>query len=221
VDQRRILIVDDDPAVLAMLGSVLDLGGFAHESAATAEGALARFRDGGFDAVLLDLSLPDLDGSELIGSIRVDSDVPILIISGLPGEQRRIASLDLGADDFISKPFLPGELLARIRAAIRRAAPASDARGIEFDPERSVVRVRGRDVSLSTLEHQFLTLLARRPGNAVTNREACEAMWGAYSERTRKILYVIANRLRNKIEADPAHPEHIVSQHGIGYRLDP
>jgi two-component system KDP operon response regulator KdpE len=141
------------------------------------------------------------------------------------GEQRRVASLDLGADDFIPKPFMPGELLARIRAAIRRAAsapspPEGDGPAIQFDAKRSFVRVRGKDVPLSAIEHKFLALLARQPGTAVENRRACIKLWGGYSERTRKILYVIANRLRNKIETDPANPTHIVGQYGIGYRLD-
>ena len=223
VEQRRILIVEDDPDVLRTLEGVMDLGRYAHEAATSARQALQIFSEGKFSAILLDLSLPDLDGSELIKVIRDHCDVPILVISGQLGEQRRVASLDLGADDFIPKPFMPGELLARIRAAIRRAAPSPAAKGdgpaVQFDPRRSFVRVRRKDVPLSAIEHKFLALLARQPGTAVENRRACVALWGSYSERTRKILYVIANRLRNKIEIDPANPTHIVAQYGIGYRL--
>lgn len=215
----RVLVVDDDPAVLSLLKSVLDLGGFAHEAVATAGEARAAFAAGGFDAVLLDLSLPDLDGSELITLIRERSDLPILIISGQHEEPRRVATLDLGADDFIPKPFLPGELLARLRAAIRRAGPRPADRGIAFEPDQPFIDVRGRRVPLSSLERKMLSVLAQSPDGIATKEALCEGLWGAYSAKRGKTLYVMANRLRNKIEADPAHPIHLVSQHGVGYRL--
>jgi two-component system KDP operon response regulator KdpE len=216
---NRILVVDDDPALLHLLKSVLDYGGFALETAATAQQALKMFAAGKFDAVLLDLALPDLHGSELITFIRDRSDLPILVISGDPAEQQRIEALDLGADDFIAKPFLPGELLARIRAAIRRARPAIGDKEIAFDPRQPFIDVRGRRVPLSSLEHRMLSFLAESPGGAATKEKLCEALWGAYSPSAVKTLYVVTNRLRNKLEADAGQPVHLVSQHGVGYRL--
>ena len=218
-DSRRILIVEDDPSVLGLLESIVHHGGYASARATTAKEALEIFNGEDFDAILLDLSLPDLDGSELIRSIRARSDVPILVISGQLGEQRRVASLDLGADDFIPKPFLPGELLARVRAAVRRADRETAHREIAFDPDQPFIEVRGRRVPLSTLEHKMLAVLARSAGGSATKQELCEALWGGYSTATGKSLYVMANRLRNKIEADPGQPVHIISQHGLGYRL--
>lgn len=225
---QNILIVEDDDAVLSMLQSVLDYGGFGHQSARTAHAALDAFRQSTFDAVLLDLSLPDLDGSELIRFIRDHSDVPILVVSGRVAEQNRVDTLDLGADDFIPKPFMPRELLARIRAAIRRAEPGGAggdelperASTLRFDPSQPVVHVRGSEVRLTALEHRYFCLLSARPGAVVTNRDATEALWGEYSTRTRKSLYVLADRLRRKIEADPSNPAHLIAQHGIGYRLE-
>src|SRR3954466_396042 len=216
---NRILVVDDDPALLHLLKSVLDYGGFACEAAATAQQALKLFGAGTFDAVLLDLTLPDLHGSELITFIRERSDLPILVISGDPAEQQRIEALDLGADDFIAKPFLPGELLARIRAAIRRARPIRKRREIAFDPREPYIDVRGRRVHLSALEHKMLSLLAESPNGSATKETLCEALWGAHSAAAVKTLYVVANRLRTKVEADPAHPVHLISEHGVGYRL--
>jgi len=218
----RVLIIEDDPAILHMLGSVLDYGGFAYETAETAQAARQTFPGGDFDVVLLDLSLPDFDGSELIRFIRDRSQMPILVISGLAGEEARVDALDKGADDFIPKPFLPRELLARIRAALRRSegrgATAPEDR-IVFDRGQPYVTVRGEEVPLSAVEQQLLALFASRPGEAITNQEACEAIWGDYTSRTRKILYVVINRLRKKIERDPSKPVHLVAHHGIGYRL--
>ena len=222
LNNNRVLIIEDDPAIQHMLGSVLDYGGFSYETAETAAAARHIFAAGEFDVVLLDLSLPDFDGSELIRFIRERSQLPILVISGLAGEEARVDALDKGADDFIPKPFLPRELLARIRAALRRAdgrtASPQDDR-ITFDPTQPYVRVRGEEVPLSAVEQQMLALFASRPGEAITNQEACKAIWGDYTPRTRKILYVVINRLRKKIERDPAKPLHLVAHHGIGYRL--
>jgi two-component system, OmpR family, KDP operon response regulator KdpE len=218
----RVLIIEDDPAILHMLGSVLDYGGFDYETAETAQAAREVFPGGEFDVVLLDLSLPDFDGSQLIRYVRDRSQMPILVISGLAGEEARVDALDKGADDFIPKPFLPRELLARIRAALRRAegrgTTASDDR-IIFEPSQPYVTVRGDEVPLSAVEQQLLALLAARTGEAITNQEACKAIWGDYTPRTRKILYVVINRLRKKIERDPSKPVHLVAHHGIGYRL--
>ena len=216
---NRILIVDDDPALLHLLKSVLDYGGFAYDGASTAQQALKLFAAGTFDAILLDLKLPDLHGSELITFIRDRSDLPILVISGDPSEQQRIEALDLGADDFIPKPFLPGELLARIRAAIRRSGTVRETRQIAFDPREAHVDVGGRRVPLSKLEQRMLAVLAESEGGVATKEALCEALWGAYSTSAVKTLYVVANRLRNKLEVDPAQPRHLVSEHGVGYRL--
>lgn len=221
----RILIVEDDPAVLHMIRSVLDFGGFAHDSAERAQSALRKLRVRDFDLVLLDMALPDLHGSELIRSIRDVSSVPIIVVSGHSQEQDRIEALDLGADDFIPKPFMPGELLARIRAALRRhrrdaLAPLRTPE-IEIAPDRPVVLVRGEPVPLSRAEHALALALARRAGSAVGTVELCEAIWGECTARTKQGLYVLVNRLRRKVERDPAAPVHIVAEHGVGYRLVP
>lgn len=219
---HRVLIIEDDPAIVHMLGSVLDYGGFDYETAETAQAAREVFPGGEFDVVLLDLSLPDFDGAQLIRYIRDRSQMPILVISGLAGEEARVDALDKGADDFIPKPFLPRELLARIRAALRRTEGRGMTRNddrIIFEPSQPYVTVRGEEVPLSAVEQQLLALLAGRTGEAITNQEACEAIWGDYTSRTRKILYVVINRLRKKIERDPSKPVHLLAHHGIGYRL--
>ena len=224
MDRNRILTIEDDPAVLMMLESVLDYGGYEHESAETAAEGRRMVEEGDYDAVLLDLSLPDLDGSELIPLIRDTSDMPILVISGLPGEEARVDALDKGADDFIGKPFPPRELLARIRAVLRRARPAaapmSDS-ALSFDPTRSYVMRGEVEVALSAIEQQLLAMLARRRGEVLTNSQACEAIWGDFSDRNRRNLYVVISRLRRKLEPDPANPVHLLAHHGIGYRFKP
>jgi two-component system KDP operon response regulator KdpE len=221
--KRHILIIEDDPVIQHVLQATLEYGGFTYEPAETAHRAISLFQKVYFDAILLNLGLPDMDGNDLIKTLRGQSDLPILVVSGQADEQRRIASLDLGADDFVAKPFLPGELLARIRASLRRRGSVVHTIRIgevEFDPAQPFVRSGREAMGLTKAEHALLAALARRPSNAVSTRELTEAVWGTYDERKERNLRVLINQLRRKIEPHPKYPAYIISHHGIGYRLN-
>jgi two-component system KDP operon response regulator KdpE len=221
--KRHILIIEDDPVIQHVLQATLEYGGFTYQSVETAHSAIAAFHKIAFDAILLDLSLPDMDGNDLIKALRGQSDLPILVVSGRTAERHRITCLDLGADDFIAKPFLPGELLARIRAAVRRHGSVAHTVRIgevEFDPKQPFVRSGREAMGLTKAEHALLVALARQPSNAVSTRELTEAVWGTYDERKERNLRVLINQLRRKIEPHPKYPAYIISHHGIGYRLN-
>lgn len=219
----RILLIEDDLLVLRMLEPVLEIGGFDYETARSAESAMDRFGRQRFDAILLDLGLPDLNGAEVISALRRRSRIPILVLSGQAGEAVRVESLDLGADDFIAKPFLPGELLARIRAALRRerglAPEAVDFDGIRFDAQEGVLYRDDDKIPLTGPEKELLSILAARPDTAVAKEKLCNAIWGSSDVNAANSLRVLVSRLRAKLEPDPDRPTYILSRRGIGYEL--
>ncbi len=216
----HLLLVEDDPATLHVLEATLEYGGFASDVATTALDALQRLNDRSYDAVLLDLGLPDLDGSHLIKTLRTNSDVPIMVVSGRGTEQDKIASLDLGADDFVAKPFLPGELLARIRAVLRRRGPslAMAANDIIEENGGPAPAIPDGDVRFARLEGNLFKLLEGRGDDVVTYDDIIEAIWGRDKPRGQSHVRVLVGQLRRKLELQNS-PYKIRSERGAGYRL--
>jgi len=222
----RILLVDDEPAIVRVVRPILSHHGFQIESVGTAAEALAEHATRPPDLVLLDLGLPDMDGLDVIRSIRQDSDTPIVVLSVRGAERDKVAALDLGADDFLSKPFGADELVARVRVALRHAArPRAGAAAVvragdlEIDMERRRVAVGGREVHLSPTEYDLLKVLAQHPNKVLTSRMLLQRVWGAEYGAEDHYLHVYATRLRKKIEADPQAPRHLITEPGVGYRL--
>lgn len=216
----HLLLVEDDPATLHVLEATLEYGGFGSDVATTALDALQRLSDRSYDAVLLDLGLPDLDGSHLIKTLRTNSDVPIMVVSGRGTEQDKIDSLDLGADDFIAKPFLPGELLARIRAVLRRRGPsmAMAANDIHDDDDASPADAPETEVRFARLEGKLFNLLEARGDDVVTYDEIIDAIWSKDKLRGQSHVRVLVGQLRRKLELQNS-PYKIRSERGAGYRL--
>ncbi|MBS1819164.1 MAG: response regulator transcription factor [Acidobacteria bacterium] len=222
----RILIVDDEVAIQRALSTLLRSRGYQVEVAATGRDALARVSERMPDLVVLDLGLPDLDGPEVCRRIRESSKVPIVVLSARTAEADKVMALDLGADDYVTKPFGPEELLARIRVALRRVAEESTSESgratfgdltIDYDRRRVI---RGADeVRLTPKEFELLTLLARNADRVVTSRAILKALWGAHAVDQPEHLWVLIGQLRKKIEPDPGQPRLVVSEPWVGYRL--
>jgi two-component system KDP operon response regulator KdpE len=221
----RILVVDDEPQMLRVLRPALTAAGYEALSASTGREALRAIAAAAPDAVLLDLGLPDMDGKEVLAQARAFTRVPILILSARDRESEKIAALDAGADDYVEKPFSIGELLARLRAALRHGAREAaavgevESLGLRVDlANRSVTR-NGCPVKLTRKEYDLLATLARHPGKLLTHRQILTAVWGpAHSEDT-QYLRVLVKQLRAKIEEDPSAPQLIVTDPGVGYRF--
>ena len=219
----RILVVDDEPQILRALQMKLRGAGYAVETAATAKEALTRAAMRPPEAIILDVLLPDGSGTDVAREVRRWSSVPILVLSAVGEEAEKIRALDAGADDYVTKPFSGDELLARLRAALRRAAPAGEPvleiGGLRIDLERRVVSVDGRDIQLTPIEYDLLKLLAENEGKLLTHPAILRAIWGpAYGDES-NYLHVYVSHLRRKIEPDPARPRYILNQPGVGYRL--
>jgi len=221
----RVLTVDDEPAILRLLGAILARGGHEAVAAQDARSALTAFSRGGIDAVILDLGLPDRDGLELIGAIRATSQAPIIVVTARSEVAEKIAALDLGADDYVTKPFDGDELLARLRSAVRRAAPGPAAAdvmshgGIAVDVARHEVTVSGRPVLLTPREFAVLRALVEAGGRILTHAALLERVWGKAHVEDVDYLRVVIRALRLKIETDPSSPRIIRNEPGIGYRL--
>lgn len=220
----HVLLVDDEPALVSVLQPVLRAEGCAVTVANDGNGAISGVIAHDPDVVLLDLGLPDMDGKAVIRTIRDSSRVPIIVISARHQETEKIAALDEGADDYVNKPFEIGELMARIRAAVRRAK-VSQTNGAVFEsgPLRidfaaRTVMLMGQQVKLSPKEYLLLHALARNAGQVVTHKRLLAAGWG--TEKTdAQYLRIYIGLLRQKIEADPSDPELVVTEPGVGYRL--
>jgi len=223
VTKQHVLVVDDEPQILRALQTNLRGAGYDVTTAATAEEALAAAAIRPPEAVILDLILPDGSGTAVARELRRWTSVPILVLSAVGDEHEKVAALDAGADDYVTKPFSGDELLARLRAALRRAAPTSEAvleiGGLRIDLERRVVSVDGREIALTPIEYDLLKLLAENEGKLLTHPAILRAIWGpAYGDES-NYLHVYVSHLRRKIEPDPARPRYIVNQPGVGYRL--
>jgi two-component system KDP operon response regulator KdpE len=222
----RILIVDDEPSFVRLVRANLGRRGFRVETAATGRDALAAYDRVHPDMVLLDPSLPDMDGREIIQSVRERSATPIIVLSARGTEGTKVAALNLGADDYLTKPCGLDELLARIRVALRRVArPASGADpvfracGLAVDLERRRVTSGGRDVHLTPTEYELLKALLAHRNEVVTDRALLRQVWGADYVGEVHYLHVYVARLRRKIETDPQQPRYLVTETGVGYRF--
>ncbi|HEY8005167.1 MAG TPA: response regulator transcription factor, partial [Phenylobacterium sp.] len=221
----RLLIVDDEPQILRALTPALAAAGFAVSSAESGEEALGLLAGEPSEVVILDLGLPDMDGKEVIQRIREWSDAPIIVLSARDLESEKIAALDLGADDFVNKPVGVGELLARIRAVLRgrerrfSAQPRFQFGGLEINFPARRVLVEGDEVRLTPREYQLLRILAGHAGQVVTHRQIILAVWGTETNADAQFVRVLMAQLRQKLEANPASPELLLTEPGIGYRL--
>jgi two-component system KDP operon response regulator KdpE len=222
---ERILVVEDDPPMARVMTAALRARGYAVESASTGDAALSAVQREAPAVVLLDLGLPDIDGVDVCRQLRAWSTVPIIVVTADGAEQRKVRSLDEGADDYITKPFSMPELLARIRVALRhrKAAGLVDLAVLEvgdlrIDVARHRVSVGGREVDLTPKEFSLLTVLARHAGRVLTHRAILEEVWGPEAVRETQHLRVYAGLLRKKLGDDPAH-RRLITEPGVGYRL--
>jgi len=221
----RVLVVDDEAQIRRALRSILSTRGYALEMAATAEEALVKAIDAPPDLVILDLALPDRSGIEVCRELRTWMTAPILILSVRANEADKIQALDEGADDYLTKPFSAGELLARIRALLRRAAaltsppPLVTAGELEIDIARRRVTLAGEEVPLTPTEFDILAFLARNAGLVVTQRMILEQVWGPEWVEDSQTLRVHVSNLRKKIEQRPGGPRYIITEPGVGFRL--
>jgi two-component system, OmpR family, KDP operon response regulator KdpE len=223
--QSRILVVDDEPQIQRFLKPSLSAAGYEVVEAGTGAEALKAVATQAPDLVILDLGLPDMDGKEVIASLRGWSDIPIVILSARDRESEKIAALDLGADDYVEKPFGIGELTARIRTALRHrgrrdAIPTvMEVDGLTIDPVRRLVSRAGEIVHLTPKEYDLLLLLARHTGRVVTHRTLLTSVWGAAHGDDLHYLRVFIGQLRQKIERDPTQPRIVRTEPGVGYRM--
>lgn len=221
----QVLVVDDDAQIRRFLRTVLTAHGFWVEDAATGTQALRATAGVRPDLIILDLGLPDMDGKEVISRVREWSQTPILILSVREREEEKIAALDAGADDYVTKPFSAGELLARMRVAIRHAQaptgePVVTVGDVTIDLERHMVTSGGAPVRLSPKEYGILRVLAVSGGRVVTHRQLLRQVWGPEAEEETQYLRVYVRQLRGKLEPDPARPRYITTEPGVGYRLN-
>jgi two-component system KDP operon response regulator KdpE len=221
----RLLIVDDEPQIVRALTPALAAAGFTVTAAENGEAALGQLAGEPSEVVILDLGLPDMDGKEVIQRIREWSDAPIIVLSARDLESEKIAALDLGADDFVNKPVGVGELLARIRAVMRgrerrfSAQPRFVFGGLEINFPARRVMIQGEEVRLTPREYQLLRILAGHAGQVVTHRQIILAVWGTETNADAQFVRVLMAQLRQKLEANPASPELLLTEPGIGYRL--
>ena len=220
----RVLVVDDEPAIRRFLRTSLATQDYQVTEAADGRAALDAVQHGRTDVVVLDLGLPDLDGFEVIERLRAaGSALPIIVLSSRADEAGKVRALDLGADDYVTKPFGVDELLARIRAALRHRLQQEGERplfrsgDLSVDLVRRIVTVRGQEVKLSPREYDILRLLVAHAGKVLTHKFVLREVWGG--ETDVQYLRIYIRQLRQKIEADPERPHHVLTETGIGYRL--
>ena len=221
----RILAVEDDERIRTAVKLALEDEGWTVAEAATGEDALVHFAQEPADVVLIDIMLPGIDGFEVCRSIRRTSDVPIVMVTARADTHDVVAGLEAGADDYLTKPFAPKELSARIRALLRRArtsevsSPHLRFGDLEIVPEEGVVRRNGRDVHLTKTEFRVLVELAQSPGRVFSREVLLERIWGYGYFGDGRLVDVHVRRLRTKVESDPANPRHVVTVRGLGYKL--
>ena len=220
----KILVVDDDPQIRRVMKATLVGHNYEVIEARTGEDALEKTAQEMPSLVLLDLNMPGMGGLETCRALRADSDIPVIILSVRNSEKDKVAALDAGADDYVTKPFSIEELLARIRAALRRTAPESGPQAfhsedLEIDFQSRRVHAHGKDVRLTPKEFELLRYLVAHAGKPVTHRELLQAVWGPDYGDEPEYLRVFVNQLRKKIEANPAKPKYIVTEPWVGYRF--
>jgi len=223
MSKPRVLVVDDEPQILRALETNLRGAGYEVDTAATAEAALATAAMRPPDAVILDLVLPDGSGTEVCRELRKWSSAPVLVLSVVGDEPEKVAALDAGADDYIQKPFGIEELLARLRAVLRRAGPSGgpvlEIGELVVDLDKRSVALGGRPVSLTPREFELLRVLAQNEGKLMTHPSILREVWGPAYGGESHYLHVYISQLRRKIETDPARPRYLLTEAGAGYRL--
>ncbi|MCF2526360.1 response regulator [Yinghuangia soli] len=222
----RVLVVDDEPQIVRALAINLKARGYQVDTAADGTAALAAAAEHHPDVVVLDLGLPDLDGVDVIRGLRGWTKVPIIVLSARQASNEKVAALDAGADDYVTKPFGMDELLARLRAAVRRAAPEDEMPVVEtesFTVDLAAKKARrdGQDIRLTPTEWHLLEVLVRHAGRLVSQRALLQEVWGPQYSTETNYLRVYMAQLRRKLEADPSHPRHLVTEPGMGYRFEP
>lgn len=221
----RILVIDDEPQIHRFLSPALDAAGYEPKRADSGQEGLRGIALWSPEAVVLDLGLPDMDGKDVLVRAREFYSGPVIILSARDREAEKIEALDLGANDYVEKPFGVGELLARIRASLRQGAVSAAPKGpvvagdVVIDPENRLVTRRGEPVRLTPKEYDLLAYLARHAGKLVGHTELLTAVWGAAHAADTQYLRVVIGQLRQKLEPDPAHPCLIMTEPGVGYRL--
>ncbi|MFH1021520.1 MAG: response regulator [Pseudomonadota bacterium] len=220
----RILVVDDEAAIRRLLATVLGSSGFVVHLAENGSLGLAAAAAVRPDLILLDLGLPDLDGVEVIRRLREWSPAPVIVLSVREREDDKVAALDAGADDYLTKPFGVPELLARIRGSLRRVVgqapePVFRSGGLEVDLARRLVRVAGQEVQLTPTEYEILRILVTHAGKVLTHRQLLSRIWGSSHLEQPHVLRVNISNLRRKIERDPSRPSLLLTESGVGYRL--
>jgi two-component system KDP operon response regulator KdpE len=222
-----VLVVEDEPQMRRFLRATLETHAYRMVDASTGQEAIAEATTSAPDIVLLDLGLPDVDGVDIVRRLREWTDVPIVIVSARDQEKEKIRALDAGADDYLTKPFGAGELLARMRVALRHADKRKDGNpepvfkldDLEVDLAKRLVSVAGRAVHLTPTEYKLLTVLIRAGGNVVTHRQLLKEVWGAsYADQTH-YLRVFMAQLRHKLENNAARPRYLLTEPGVGYRV--
>jgi two-component system KDP operon response regulator KdpE len=222
--QPAVLIIDDEVQIRRLLRVTLEANGYRVIEAASGKDGLVEAAQGRPDVIVLDLGLPDMDGAEVLKRLREWSQAPVVVLSVREAELDKVTALDLGADDFMTKPFSTAELLARLRVAQRHAQPIADnavfhCANLEVDLSSRIVTLKGAEVKMTPTEYSLLRLLVRNAGKVVTHRQILKEVWGpTYVDQTHYLRVYIAH-LREKIETDPSRPELIVTEPGVGYRL--
>ncbi len=227
--QPTLLVVEDDAAVRNLIATTLDAHGYAHLCAACGAEALDAVATAHPDIILLDLGLPDMDGVQVVESVRKQSQTPIIVVSARAEDEQKIRALDAGADDYLTKPFSVGELLARIRTTLRRlnhqqaeapaAAAVFDNGELHIDFDAGVATLAGAELRLTPMEFRLLCLLSQNTDKVLTHQFILREIWGSTSKNDLASLRVIMGTLRKKIEADTAHPRYIQTHVGVGYRM--
>jgi two-component system KDP operon response regulator KdpE len=220
----RILVIDDEKQIRRMLKTALAGYGYNIEDASSGQEGLSKITIFHPDLIILDLGLPDLDGIEVIKRLREWSQTPIIVLSVREDEEDKIRALDAGADDYLTKPFSMGELLARLRVALRHMAKSEDEPVLVFgrltiDLARRLVLLDGEEVKLTPTEYEILKYLAMQAGRVVTQRQLLKAVWGSNYQEHSQYLRVYVGQLRRKLEVDPSQPMYIITEPGVGYRL--
>ncbi len=221
----RCLVIEDEAPIRRFLAIALDSAGFAMDEAARGREGIEKAATSAPDVVILDLGLPDMDGKAVVAAIREWSQVPILVLSVRDGEMEKVAALDAGADDYVTKPFATGELMARLRALVRSRrpagteAPAVTVGALAVDLARRLVTVAGEEVRLTRKEYDVLALLSRFQGRLVTHRQLLSTVWGPAHLDDTHYLRVAVGHIRDKLGDDAADPRFILTEPGVGYRL--
>src|SRR3954469_3761248 len=225
-EKSRVLVVDDEPQITRVLRTVLSSQGYQVQTAAEGEAALATFATFRPELVITDLYMPHMDGVELCRRIRAVSGVPIIVLSVKGEERTKVEALDSGADDYVTKPFGTEELLARVRASLRRSTADTEVASFDVgdfrvDIDARRVHVRGNEVRLTPKEFELFVYMARHPNRVLGHRTLLEAVWGEASQEQPEYLRVFMGQLRKKLEPDPSNPRYLVTEPWVGYKLNP